>query len=316
MTTDARESIEALLRVKGVGKRFGHIEALRGVDLAVPTGGIYGLLGPNGAGKSTLMNVLSGIVAPDSGTVEVSGEAISHYASGQRRKLGLVPQKIALYPTLSPLQNLATFGALYDMSRARIRERSELLLQAVGLWDRRKDRVKDFSGGMQRRLNIAASLMHEPTILLCDEPTVGVDPQSRNAIFDFLEAQRDLGLTVIYTTHYMEEAERLCDRIAIIDHGRIIAEGSRRELLLQVEGSAEVRLRRSGASDSMVAQTEKRYGWKREKDDWAGQIPTEIPLSQFYVETESAGIPVRDVSLRQPSLEALFLQLTGRDLRE
>lgn len=311
---DAR--YEPLIAVEGVRKTFGSTEALRGVDLAVAPGQIYGLLGPNGAGKSTLMGILSGVIAADAGTVTVGGQVAARDRSEWRRRLGLVPQQVALYETLSPLQNLAAFGAIYGLARSVVRERSEALLTAVGLWERRSDRVKDFSGGMRRRLNIAASLLHEPSCLLCDEPTVGVDPQSRNAIFDFLEARRAEGLTVVYTTHYMEEAARLCDRLAIIDGGRIIAEGTQDMLLDLLETGRTVRVRSSEGATKLVAATSNGVTWKEEGTGWLGQLAADFALSALYRAVEAAGVPEHHVQVQQPSLESLFLQLTGRDLRE
>lgn len=306
-----------MIEVSGVNKRFGSTVALSAVDLRVPTGTFYGLLGPNGAGKSTLMNVLSGIVRADSGEVTLGGELAGGDRTDSRRQLGLVPQTIALYPMLNALQNLRIFGRIYGLSSRSIHERSEILLQQVGLWERRKDRVKDFSGGMKRRLNIVASLLHEPKYLLCDEPTVGVDPQSRNAIFEFLESQRENGLTILYTTHYMEEAERLCDRIAIIDHGEIIAEGTRDELLARLDERPLVRLKRSEASAQIVeATTESGFVWADEENGYVATLPDDARLSELYQLIEDNGLNYRALEMRQPTIENLFLHLTGRSLRE
>jgi len=306
-----------MIEAEGVKKSFGATKARKGVDLRVPTGLIYGLLGPNGAGKSTLMNVLSGIVLADSGAVRIGGREAGGSRVESRRELGLVPQSIALYPNLNALQNLQIFGKLYGMKGWEIRERGEQLLQSVNLWERRKDRVKDFSGGMKRRLNIIASLLHEPRYLLCDEPTVGVDPQSRNAIFEFLEAQREAGITIIYTTHYMEEAERLCDRIAIIDHGAIIAEGTREELLSRLDDRPLMRLRRSEAAAAVVEATmESDYVWGDEENHYVTTLPEDARLSELYQLLEDNGLDYRALEMRQPTIENLFLHLTGRSLRE
>jgi len=222
-------------------KRFGALTALDGVTLDIAPGEFFGLLGPNGAGKSTFMSLISGLRPLDAGTLTVDGDGVSAGSARARQALGLVPQHIALYSDLSAERNLRIFGELYGLRGQRLSERVDVLLEAVQLADRRKDLVKEFSGGMQRRLNLAAALLHEPRLLLCDEPTVGVDPQSRNAIFDFLKELNRGGLTVIYSTHYMEEATRLCSRIGIIDHGKILASGTIDELLAKLPFEEEIR---------------------------------------------------------------------------
>jgi ABC-2 type transport system ATP-binding protein len=217
------------------------LTALDGVTLDIAPGEFFGLLGPNGAGKSTFMSLISGLRPLDAGTLTVDGDGVSAGSARARQALGLVPQHIALYSDLSAERNLRIFGELYGLRGQRLSERVDVLLEAVQLADRRKDLVKEFSGGMQRRLNLAAALLHEPRLLLCDEPTVGVDPQSRNAIFDFLKELNRGGLTVIYSTHYMEEATRLCSRIGIIDHGKILASGTIDELLAKLPFEEEIR---------------------------------------------------------------------------
>jgi ABC-2 type transport system ATP-binding protein len=208
-----------MLSLKSVTKRYGTLIALNDVSLEIGRGEFFGLLGPNGAGKSTLMSLVAGLRAPDAGQLKLDGVELSARNNATRRELGLVPQHIALYPKLSAEQNLRVFGGLQGLSGALLSSRINEALQAVQLHERRRDRVDAFSGGMQRRLNLAAAILHRPKVLLCDEPTVGVDPQSRNAIFDYLEQLNRDGLTIIYSTHYMEEATRLCSRIGIIDHG-------------------------------------------------------------------------------------------------
>ncbi|HEY3755059.1 MAG TPA: ABC transporter ATP-binding protein [Opitutaceae bacterium] len=218
-----------LLDVESVSVRFGTITALDSVSLAIAPGEFFGLLGPNGAGKSTLMAVISGLRSPQAGSVSLNGRPAKDPAA--RSILGLVPQGLALYPDLTAQENLQIFGGLQGLAGAELKSRVEELLQAVQLADRRKGLVNTFSGGMKRRLNLAAALLHRPKLLLCDEPTVGVDPQSRNAIFELLERLNREGMTVIYSTHYMEEASRLCSRIGIIDHGRMLALGNLDQLL-------------------------------------------------------------------------------------
>ena len=306
----------AIVSAKGVVKRFGALTALDGVSLDIAPGEFFGLLGPNGAGKSTFMSLISGLRPIDAGTLNVDGEGVAAGSVQARRALGLVPQHIALYSELSAEANLRIFGELYGLKGARLKERVASLLEAVQLSDRRHDLVKEFSGGMQRRLNLAAALLHEPRLLLCDEPTVGVDPQSRNAIFDYLKELNRGGLTVIYSTHYMEEATRLCSRIGIIDHGRILAQGTIDELLSRLPFEEEIRFPASPETDALSSALS-RFGEIATLDGVSRFRPTTgYPLSSFYTLTEGHGLPPRLFTSQRPTLEALFLQLTGRMLRE
>src|SRR6185295_6296561 len=211
-----------LLEARDLHKSYGDRVAVDGISLSLSPGEIFGLLGPNGAGKTTTVSMLSGLLSPDRGEVLVDGQPLAGDADPAKRRIGLVPQDLALYEELPALDNLKFFGALYGMSGAALGRAIGEALEFVGLADRGKDLVKAYSGGMKRRLNLAAALLHDPAVLLLDEPTVGVDPQSRNAIFDNLEELRRRGKALLYTTHYMEEAERLCDRISIVDAGRTI----------------------------------------------------------------------------------------------
>src|ERR1700691_5622084 len=215
---------KAMLQVDGLKKSYGALVAVNSVSLRAGAGETIGLLGPNGAGKTTTVSMIAGLVRPDSGTVEIEGRRLSGDTDPNKRRIGLVPQDLALFDELTAQANLQLFAALYDLDGAAARRAIGEALDLVGLADRAQDRVKNYSGGMKRRLNLAAALLHDPQILLLDEPTVGVDTQSRNAIFDNLEALKHRGKTLVYTTHYMEEAERLCDRIVIIDHGKVIAD--------------------------------------------------------------------------------------------
>lgn len=230
-----------MLEVSGVSKSYGDRAALSDVSFTLSEGATLGLLGPNGAGKSTAVNIIAGILLPDGGDVRVAGRQVSHDTDSAKRLIGFVPQDLALFDELSALDNLRLCGALYGLVGERLAERIAAVLDLVRLADRQRDTVRTFSGGMKRRLNIAAALLHEPRLLLLDEPTVGVDPQSRNAIFDNLETLRRAGLTLIYTTHYMEEAERLCDRVVIIDHGRVLADDTR-ERLQSIAGTTNASL--------------------------------------------------------------------------
>jgi ABC-2 type transport system ATP-binding protein len=212
-----------MLQVESLSKRYGERVAVNAVSFSIAQGETVGLLGPNGAGKTTAIAMISGISRPDGGEVTLSGVSLARDANALKRRVGLVPQDLALYEELSAWANLQLFGGLYGLSAAELQPRAKAALALVGLADRSTDRVNTFSGGMKRRLNIAGALLHEPDLILLDEPTVGVDPQSRNAIFDNLEDLKRRGKTLLYTTHYMEEAERLCDRVLILDHGKVLA---------------------------------------------------------------------------------------------
>jgi ABC-2 type transport system ATP-binding protein len=305
-----------MLALRSVTKRYGSLVALDDVSLDIARGEFFGLLGPNGAGKSTLMSLAAGLRAPEAGTLTLDGVAITPANPDARVALGLVPQSIALYDELSAEQNLRIFGELYGLRGAELRQRIDEALDAVQLSDRRKDQVKNFSGGMQRRLNLIAALLHRPKLLLCDEPTVGVDPQSRNAIFDYLERRNREGLTIIYSTHYMEEATRLCSRIAVIDHGKIHALGTLDELLTKLPFEEEIVfsatpetavLATQLAGDGEVATLDGRHRFRPRAN---------FKLSAFYARTEALGLSPQLFTVARPTLEAVFLHLTGRNLRE
>jgi len=301
-----------MLTLRSVSKRFGPVLALDDVSLHVPAGEFFGLLGPNGAGKSTLMSLIAGLRKPDSGEIVFAGEN----GDAPRAPLGLVPQNLALYQELTAAENLRIFGELQGLRGATLRERVDEALEAAQLTDRRDARVKTFSGGMQRRLNLVAALLHRPRLLLCDEPTVGVDPQSRNLLFDFLRQLNREGLTIIYSTHYMEEAERLCSRIGIIDHGKILALGSLGELLTQLPFEEEIHFPDT-ATTSAFAASLRSAGEITVADGTARFRPRAgYPLSAFYAASEAHGLASRLFSVQRPTLEAVFLHLTGRTLRD
>jgi len=308
--------LNLMLTLENITKRYGALTALSGVSLQINRGEFFGLLGPNGAGKSTLMSLVAGLRAPDAGAIALDGVALNADDSAARLALGLVPQHIALYQELSPDQNLRIFGQLYGLRGALLQERVEEALQAVQLIDRRKDQVKNFSGGMQRRLNLAAALLHRPKVLLCDEPTVGVDPQSRNAIFEYLERLNREGLTIIYSTHYMEEATRLCSRIGVIDHGKILALGTLDELLTRLPFEEEIRFPADGATGALATALADRGELATVDGIHRFRPRADYRLSEFYTRTESLGLPARLFTSQRPTLEALFLHLTGRTIRE
>lgn len=305
-----------MINIREITKKYATVTALDGVTLEVKRQEFFGLLGPNGAGKTTLMNLLVGYINPDSGTITIDGENVTQDTLEIRKKIGFVPQSLALYDELSALDNLEIFGRMFDITRKVLKERIEEQLKAVELFERRKDKVKTFSGGMKRRLNMIASLLHDPKVLLCDEPTVGVDPQSRNAIFEFLVALNKQGKTIIYTTHYMEEAERLCSLIGIIDHGKIIALGTTDKLLEQLSYDETIAIIKNPSTEKNRATFEK-FGTLLEEDDHYELKPAQgFRLSEFFAGIEKQGIKYSWVELHRPTLEALFLQLTGRRLRD
>ncbi|MBK6727414.1 MAG: ABC transporter ATP-binding protein [Xanthomonadales bacterium] len=280
-----------MIRIDSVRKQFGSTIALQDLSLQVQAGEIFGLLGPNGAGKSTTMSLLTGLAAPDAGSVSVLGGDPRDAAL--RTRIGLAPQSLALYAELTGRENIEFFARMFGLGGERLKRRVDAALDFVQLADRQHDRAGTFSGGMQRRLNLAAAIVHEPELILLDEPTAGVDPQSRNALFDNVLALKAAGRTIVYTTHYMEEVERLCDRVAIIDHGRVLAVDTVPALL------------RAHAPRPLLVI---------ERDGGATRIETDDPLSELN--RAAAAGAIRSFHVEQPRLEQVFLHLTGRSLRD
>jgi ABC-2 type transport system ATP-binding protein len=302
------------LRIEKLVKRFGSVTAVDGISLDVNPGECFGLLGPNGAGKSTLIRSIVGRVRPDSGRILIFGDSAESAAA--RAALGWIPQELAVYPRLTSRENLASFGRYHGLNGDQLQQAIIWCLEWAALADRADEVVNHLSGGMKRRLNMAAGLIHRPRVVLMDEPTVGVDPQSRLRIFEMIEALGREGMSVIYTTHYMEEAERLCDRIAIIDHGRIMALGSKDELIQSAFGSrGQVVMRLAGTDDRVLPWVERHGG---RSVDGTVQFTTDQPIeiATLLQAAASEGCEVLDVSLHRPNLESVFLQLTGRELRE
>ena len=243
-------NIEAVLHCEGLRKRFGDIQAVNGVSFDIAPGESYGLLGPNGAGKTTTISIVAGLLEADGGEAFVAGKRLTTRSVAAKAAIGFVPQELAIYPDLTAHENLSFFARLYGLSAKQARARVEEVLEVIGLSERAKDQAKTYSGGMKRRLNIGIGLLHEPSLLILDEPTVGVDPQSRNAILESVEQLGEQGMAVLYTTHYMEEAERLCDRVGIIDRGELKAEGTREELVALLGEHDKVRLTGTGALEA------------------------------------------------------------------
>ena len=309
-----------MLEVDGLVRRFGEHTAVDGVSFRIAPGETYGLLGPNGAGKTTTINMIAGLLTPDAGEVRLLDEPLT----GDRKSLiGLVPQDIALYPDLSAVENLEFFGRLQNLSGPRLKQRVAEVLEVVGLTDRGKDHIDTYSGGMKRRANIAVGLLHEPALLILDEPTVGVDPQSRNSILESVSALGGAGMAVLYTTHYMEEAQRLCDRVGIIDAGRLIAEGTPEELVAQLGEQATVRFRLNAAPDAQrawaeVLRTMPDVAAVQESGDRVSVMTTHGPafIAPAVTAAREAGVGVAGVEVTEPDLEAVFLHLTGKALRD
>jgi len=302
------------LQVDALIKRFGQVVAVDGISLEMRAGECLGLLGPNGAGKSTLIRAIAGRVLPDAGHVAIFG--VPAGSPQARAALGWVPQDLALYPRLSAKENLRSFGRYYGLTGKKLEQAVAWCLDWAALQDRAGDLVSSLSGGMKRRLNMAAGLIHQPRLVLMDEPTVGVDPQSRNRIFEMIEALRTQGMTIIYTTHYMEEAERLCDRIAIVDHGRIIALDTREALVHNSFASrSQVLARLEGPPGKVSAWVEMRGG---RLVDATAEFTIEGPneIAALLEGATAAGLELVDLSLRRPNLESVFLHLTGRELRD
>jgi len=305
-----------MIKIEKVTKRFKDITALESVSLTINSGEFFGLLGPNGAGKSTLMNILAGYLDSDEGSVFFKDYPIRRDSMKFRKKIGLAPQSLALYEDISAEANLKIFGSLYNLDKDILKASLEEKLYMVGLYERRKDLVKTFSGGMKRRLNLAAALLHSPKVLLCDEPTVGVDPQSRNAIFDFLEKINSEGITVIYTTHYMEEAERLCRRIAVIDMGKIIADGTTPELLKMLPYKEEILLQKNERTSAAIDSFKILGEISEVEENFVIKIKEKFKMSDIFKTVEDAGLDYSNVNIHKPTLEELFLKLTGRRLRD
>jgi ABC-2 type transport system ATP-binding protein len=309
-----------VLSCRDLRKSFGDLTAVDGVGFEIASGETYGLLGPNGAGKTTTISMVCGLLERDAGEVHVLGTPFTPRSIAPKREIGYVPQDIAVYPDLTARENLTFFGRLYGLSGADLAARVDHVLELIGLADRARERSDQFSGGMKRRLNIGIGLLHGPQLLVLDEPTVGVDPQSRNAILDSVEKLGTEGMAVLYTTHYMEEAERLCDRIGIIDHGKIVAEGTRRELVELVGEHDRVKLKATGdLTNARSALEALPYITEVDAEEDGLELIVESAatvLAEILATVAAAGVSVTSVDVDEPNLEAVFLHLTGRAFRD
>jgi ABC-2 type transport system ATP-binding protein len=300
----------AVLEVRDARKSFGGVQALAGVSLEIRAGEMLALLGPNGAGKTTLIRAIAGRVRLDGGTLDLFGEPVTD--AGPRRGLGTVPQEIALYPLLTPRENLEVFGSLAGLRGAVLRERVAWALEWTALADRAGEPIRGFSGGMKRRLNIACGVLHRPRLVLLDEPTVGVDPQSRERIYEMLDGLRTDGASLLLATHQLDEAEARCGRIVILDRGRVIAAGSLPELIEHTVGAARtVHLGLDRAPARPPAGTVAANGGLEAR---LADLGAELPA--LIASVQAAGCRVEDLDVRRPSLQSVFLHLTGRELRE
>ena len=305
-----------MLAIENLTKHYGSIAALQGVSLSLERGEFFGLLGPNGAGKTTLMSLVAGIRPADGGEIRLNGAPLDHRRVEQRAQLGFVPQALALYDELSGEENMRLFGRLYGLRGALLRDRVEEGLLAAQLQERRRDKVSTYSGGMKRRLNIVAAILHRPPLLLCDEPTAGVDPQSRNAIFEFVQRLNADGMTIVYSTHYMEEATRLCSRIGIIDHGKLLALGTLDELLLQLPFAEQIRIARNEETAPHLPAFARLGELATMEDAFVLTPRADTRLSDLFGLSEKIGLANRHFQITRPSLESVFLHLTGKTLRD
>jgi ABC-2 type transport system ATP-binding protein len=314
-----------MLKVDNLVKQYGDFTAVDGVSFTAGQGTVFGLLGPNGAGKSSTINCISGLMAPTSGHVAVAGHDVVKDGKAARHSLGVVPQDVAVYDDLPAIENLRYWGKAYGLRGAALEPRVTEVLAHIGLGDRAKDLPKTFSGGMKRRLNFGCGIVHQPAVLLLDEPTVGVDPQSRQRLFEMVEAERDNGACILYTTHYMEEAERLCDSLAIIDHGKVIASGTVQELRSQLGARDALQLTGHFPQQTSRSAIESLTGHGIQDLEIVSQSEDSLVLTltdasqnlpAVFKAVADAGGNVTETNLRRPNLETLFLLLTGKALRE
>jgi ABC-2 type transport system ATP-binding protein len=308
------------IEVKNLRKSFGDFVAVQDASFQADSGEVLSLLGPNGAGKSTTISMLSGLLAPTGGDASIMGHSVVKEPEAAKKSLGVVPQDIALYPDLSARENLVFWGKMYGLRGAALKSRVDEVLEIIGLADRQKDHVGKFSGGMKRRVNIGAALLHKPEVIIMDEPTVGIDPQSRRHILDNVKELNEKGMTVLYTTHYMEEAAELSDHIAIMDKGKVIAYGTHEELIRMVGEQTRIDITLN-VEGSNVQETWKRVDGVAKIDAQDGMITVLVDdsnrvLPRLFEVTSKVDVRITSVDIQEPNLETVFLHLTGRALRD
>lgn len=309
-----------LLNIKELTKKFGDFTAVDNISLAIYEGEIYGLLGPNGAGKSTTINIISGLLSADKGCIEFMGKDIRKHSNEVKRNIGIVPQDIAIYEDLTAFENVSFFASLYGLKGNELKKKTKEALEFVSLADKAKEFPKGFSGGMKRRLNIACAIAHRPKLIIMDEPTVGIDPQSRNHILQSVRKLNSLGCTIIYTSHYMEEVEEICTKVGIIDHGKVIAEGTKEELKGLITDKSVVSLTLNSISDVSEEEIMKINGvFNVEFEDNKVKVSSHKEtnnLDKLILYFTSKKISIKNVESKTPDLETVFLTLTGRKLRD
>jgi ABC-2 type transport system ATP-binding protein len=307
-----------MINVINLKKTFDRVDALRGISFNIPKGECYGLLGPNGAGKTTTISIMSTIIKPDNGEIIIAGYNLQTNPLDCKKNIGVVTQEIALYDELSAYDNLLFWGGMYKVPRQELVKRIDETFELMGLSDRKKDKIKTYSGGMKRRINIASALLHKPKILFMDEPTVGIDPQSRNLIFEVVEKLHKEGMTIIYTTHYMEEAERLCDRVGIIDNGVIIAQGTLNELKASGSMKESVVISFTNLTDEHYFSLEKAWADLQRFDDTIHFYSMNVQgdLSKIILMCSEFGLDILHIDIHKINLETIFLSLTGKKLRD
>jgi len=309
-----------MLKVENLFKSFGSINAVDGISFEVKRGEVFGLLGPNGAGKSTTISIISTLLPPTNGEILFEGESIFKNSKNLRQKLGIVPQDVALYPTLTGYENLRFWGNLYGIKGGSLKKRINEVAEIIGLNGRLKDKVDKYSGGMKRRLNIGAALLHEPELLIMDEPTVGIDPQSRSHILDTVLKLNTQGMTIIYTTHYMEEAEELCSRICVMDEGKIIASGTKQELVELVKEKTQINIKLDNISDNMIQIFKEIPGVfdAAIHEDTVSLFGEngDMLLADIVSKVSEKDCKIQSIDIQKPNLEAVFLHLTGKALRD
>jgi ABC-2 type transport system ATP-binding protein len=312
----------SILEVQNLVKKYGDLTAVKGISFDIQEGEVFGLLGPNGAGKTTTISVLSTLFSPTSGDAIVGGHSVTKDPMAVRRLIGVVPQDLAIYDELTASENLSFWGQMYGLSGKALKARIAEVLDQIGLTERAKDRVKTYSGGMKRRVNIGVGLLHQPRLLFMDEPTVGIDPQSRRAILDSVKDLNQQGMTVLYTTHYMEEAQELSDRVGIIDHGELIALGTQAQLTREVgENDTLVLHLAEGDDGAALAEAARRLPGVLHADVTDQAVTVIAPeaeevLAPVVTAANEVGVKIRTVNIQEPNLEAVFLHLTGRALRD